>query len=87
MRARTGAIILGLLLAASVGEAGWLRLGRGHGLPKPREPVLGSKVKEGHKPGNKQRHPAKYGDPTWGDEAGRRVYRHPSRSPGHYNKV
>lgn len=56
MRLITGGIVaVALLLGTSGLEAGWFS---GKKLPKPIDfPVVRAKVKESHKPGNKQKHP------------------------------
>jgi len=58
MKIVTGTIALALFLVGGVAEAGWAS---GKRLPKPVDfPVVRPKVKEGHKPGNRQKHPPYY---------------------------
>lgn len=85
MRARTGAIILGMWLAASVGEAGWL--GGQDKPPAPVDVVTGKKVQEGHKQGNRQRHTKKYQNPSWGNAAWKQIIRYRTHPAGHFNKL
>jgi hypothetical protein len=55
MKAAVAAVLVTLLFAAGTAEAAWYPKKR---LPRPVDsPVVRPKVKETHKPGNRQKHP------------------------------
>jgi hypothetical protein len=71
MKARVGVITLALLCLSGAVEAGifgWLGFLRGRSkLPQPIDsPIVRPKVREDHKQGKKQRHPARQEDYLWG---------------------
>lgn len=83
MRFRIGWVVLGILLAASAGEAGWF--GKGKGAPKPSDDLFRSKAREDHKVGH-PKHTPKHESQSWGRQ-GSQVYRFVPFRLGHYNDV
>ena len=54
----TAVVLVAVFLGAGVAEAGWWPTKK---LPKPIDtPYIRPKVKEGHKPGNKAKHPPSF---------------------------
>jgi hypothetical protein len=59
MKVLIGCVALTLMVGVSASDAGWFGLGKRRCLPKAIDyPIVRKKVKEGHKPGNHQKHPA-----------------------------
>ena len=69
MKLLTGCLMLTVLLGATSADA-WPWSRKERKLPKAIDsPILRPKAKEGHKPGNRQRHTSRVEQAGWGREA------------------